>query len=324
MTDKKAKTAKPLHISDDAFLWACLEYERTFAATHAPETLPVWPGLAALAQTTAHEALGVYLNQILEWAGTSHAGSLQRFSQHPISGYEDLSEALPFLAETIHSIVQLFDILSADSNHPEADPRSLRAKFFTNDAHNASIVQAFTGKFPNLSDKLMAYLTWCCADALEPEGMIGDRPPVGRYAPTPSRLRALNTLRHAPRRETRGHPAIREVTESWDSTDGDRPQRRRRDERGRSGPSNGASGRAMESDPQIEQTALDDVKAAIDRLKSQPQVHEVVLKPMNSFYRRIQHQMICDQGFFSQSVGSGTNRSVKATRTPQTSETNDA
>jgi predicted RNA-binding protein Jag len=44
------------------------------------------------------------------------------------------------------------------------------------------------------------------------------------------------------------------------------------------------------------------------------EVEEVFLKPMNSFYRRIQHQYAVDKGFESCSVGEGNERGVKVSK----------
>ena len=60
--------------------------------------------------------------------------------------------------------------------------------------------------------------------------------------------------------------------------------------------------------------AMSEVDAAIAKLKSEPGVAEVVLKPTNSFYRRIQHQKAIDEGFHSSSVGEGPDRAVMVTR----------
>jgi predicted RNA-binding protein Jag len=43
-------------------------------------------------------------------------------------------------------------------------------------------------------------------------------------------------------------------------------------------------------------------------------VEEVFLKPVNSFYRRIQHQYAVDKGFESCSVGEGNERGVKVAK----------
>ncbi len=62
------------------------------------------------------------------------------------------------------------------------------------------------------------------------------------------------------------------------------------------------------------EAALAEVDQAIAQLRSDTSVEEVMLKPTNSFYRRIQHQKIVDAGFHSFSVGEGPSRAVKVAR----------
>lgn len=56
------------------------------------------------------------------------------------------------------------------------------------------------------------------------------------------------------------------------------------------------------------------VSAAIDKIKADDSLNEIVLEPRNSFYRRIQHKLISEAGFESESVGEGNDRSVKVIR----------
>jgi hypothetical protein len=56
--------------------------------------------------------------------------------------------------------------------------------------------------------------------------------------------------------------------------------------------------------------AMSDCKRAIDQLKSRPEEPCIVLRPKNSYYRRLQHNYIVEQGFYSESKGEGRDRAV--------------
>ena len=104
----------------------------------------------------------------------------------------------------------------------------------------------------------------------------------------------------------------------------DRAQPGGRDRGGRDG-SGRRSGRRPDSgsshhsgrDPRsgrLEEIALRDVAKALRNLRSDPGLETCILKPINSFYRRLQHQAAADEGFGSESVGEGPDRAVKIIR----------
>ena len=68
------------------------------------------------------------------------------------------------------------------------------------------------------------------------------------------------------------------------------------------------------ADEDTERHALAAVDTAMQQLKEDSGIEEVFLAPMNSFYRRIQHQYAVDQGYNSCSVGDGQERGVKVSR----------
>jgi predicted RNA-binding protein Jag len=49
-------------------------------------------------------------------------------------------------------------------------------------------------------------------------------------------------------------------------------------------------------------------------MQDDPGITELLLKPQNSFLRRIQHQYIVDAGFRSESTGENADRAVKILR----------
>lgn len=58
-----------------------------------------------------------------------------------------------------------------------------------------------------------------------------------------------------------------------------------------------------------------EIKSAVALLRDDSNQKEVTLKPTNSYYRRLQHQAVADQGFGSRSVNRGNNeRAVRVVR----------
>ncbi len=88
-------------------------------------------------------------------------------------------------------------------------------------------------------------------------------------------------------------------------------------DRGRSGDRDSNRPRVSAEETQKNtELALAEVDEAIKTLAIQPGINEIKLAPLNSFYRRIQHQKIVDAGFVSQSVGEGASRAVTISRQP--------
>lgn len=56
--------------------------------------------------------------------------------------------------------------------------------------------------------------------------------------------------------------------------------------------------------------ALDEVREALGRMKAEPGLSEILLKPTNSFLRREQHTVVVENGFNSESRGEGNDRTV--------------
>lgn len=62
------------------------------------------------------------------------------------------------------------------------------------------------------------------------------------------------------------------------------------------------------------QDALSACYEAFIYLENNPQINEVILKPQNSYYRRLQHTTILENGYLSESRGEGSTRSVVVLR----------
>jgi len=69
--------------------------------------------------------------------------------------------------------------------------------------------------------------------------------------------------------------------------------------------------RNKEKEQEREKAVIKEAQSAMDKLKNGSDLTEVLLRPQNSFLRRIQHKHIVDAGFKSASVGEDDSRAVK-------------
>jgi hypothetical protein len=321
-------------VSMDYFLYSCYELEKMAKTT--PEILggeQRWPLAVGRAQPPQGNNENVFslLSEAIEWYKTQ---------------YPTLAEAptltFAILADAVNALIMLEkDLEFLHERYARSAIPSIRLndERTHNDPFWMSIRDCFQETLPNLQPFFIRYLHWCYSEeahALE----IGDRPPVGQFDPyfrKSSGMRGRpgsggrpgggggrdSSSRSGPGREGgRGGPGG-----GRGGRDGGRDGGGGRDRGGRDrGPGGGDRGgrdrdrapRRPEIDEkteaQLQGEALADVSDAISQLKSDTQLTEVRLKPRNSFYRRIQHQKVNDEGYESTSVGEGPKRTLVITR----------
>jgi hypothetical protein len=149
----------------------------------------------------------------------------------------------------------------------------------------------------------LRYLNWSFGDYVEEVDEPGSRPPVGKHAP------------HFPRRAPAGRggsaggpPREREGRPNRDRPNGSAggpPKRGRDADRG--------GGRPTKD---LAAAVTRDVLSACKQLRADKSVDTIKLAPQNSFYRRVQHSCVSEEGFYSFSDGEGALRSVVVTRNP--------
>ena len=74
-------------------------------------------------------------------------------------------------------------------------------------------------------------------------------------------------------------------------------------------PDRDSSENLIQSDEDL-QPWLDEAKEAIALLSAQPELAEVALRPSNSYVRRLQHSLVVELGYVSQSRGEGKDRKI--------------
>jgi hypothetical protein len=170
-------------------------------------------------------------------------------------------------------------------------------------------------EFPGYHAYFDRFLRWAFAD-IEPEEIEeGSRPPVGKNMPNfrgnrPQGSSGGQQQQHRHGQGGGGRDHRGGGRDHRDHRGGGRPQQQQQKQQ-RHGQGQGQGG--QQADAEIEAQALAAVDEAMAKITA-GEVEEVFLKPMNSFYRRIQHQYAVDKGFESCSVGEGNERGVKVAK----------
>lgn len=301
----------------DYFLYSCFEFEKMRRQSNPPaegeqatEVAPVsqsfegrWPPIAgatlkSLPPDIEQTSLETLITRMLVWYG----------SQYPALCDEDALDSEKFydvVEPFLNMTLDLSDIifLKTGSSLPPSDSQDEKAKQIWE-----QIRSGISDTFMGYHAYFVKFLDWTFAEAPQDPVEIGSRPPVGRFAPhfRPQRSPSGGGGQFQGHRQGGGQ---------------DRGQHRQHGQHGGQdrGPrvlKNGGQKPAPQKpmDEEQEKVALKAVDEAIERLKSENETEEVFLTPMNSFYRRLQHQYAVSLGFESASVGDGQTRGVKISR----------
>lgn len=285
------RSAQGKDVPIDYFLYACFETEQTMEAVN--RTIQ-WPHLQDLnpeeflTETEDHELLDVW-EDLMSW----YAANYPEFSANAWD-FETLAEVVPALVAMAKDLAQVHK-LKLNEDIPEFDPEcDIQPKAW-------QLLERLVNQFFSKKAQLiLRYLEWNFAKERKELVEPGSRPPVGRFAPNRNFNRPSNDRKN----DRRG------------SRDKNFKNRKRggpprKDRGGRNGGKRHPNHRRPpKKDADLEKRALADADQAIDYLRSHPDEERVILKPQNSFYRRLQHQTVVDEGFHSESIGEGSERAV--------------
>ena len=294
-------------VSVDLFLFSCLEQERLNRRKdqQSDPNAGRWPALKDL-------KVG---NLPADFAAATLKSLIDRVCIWYASQFPDLAEDRPFDSHQMNAVVEPFLNLTLDvadivllktsATIPFSDSVDPSAKEIWSDINHA--VRDMFNTYELFFNK---FLTWTFAEGAEELAEPGSVQPVGRYSPyfkgpqPPSGPASTSTSAPA----TSSSPTRSSTPSQSNKPKRDMPHVKKAspqfDDRHSQSP----------ADEDIEKQALAAVDTALQQLKDDPDMDEVFLKPMNSFYRRIQHQYAVDQGFESCSVGEGQERGVKVSR----------
>jgi hypothetical protein len=304
----------------DYFLFTCLEHERTQRATTASAdgvdedalNKGRWPIMVgATLETLPGELKSMDLK-----------GLMGRMSLWYAAQYPEMVEETPLDHIMLNNIVAPFMKFTLDL----ADLVLLKTGTAL-PAHNAetdeskdvwaTISVVLKEEFPGYYAYFDRFLRWAFADVEPEEIEEGSRPPVGKNMPNFRGNRQPQGGGHQHRGQHGGggggHRGQHGGRDRGNHRgDGQRGHHQGGGHKGRHG-GGGGGGHNQQADAETEKLALAAVDDAIAKITS-GEVEEVFLKPMNSFYRRIQHQYAVDKGFESCSVGEGNERGVKVSK----------
>lgn len=314
----------------DTFLYACLEAEQTIKATSAKGQRPIqWPNLQDLSPKDLKDELDAQeLRDILEDLLSWYAAN-----------YPDLATSAAWDYGVVSTVVQPLVCLSHDLNHVHEIKYGERLPEYVQDAEVNqkvwALIKSLIDRFFNSkSSYINRYIEWSFGKARELDGDEASRPPVGRFSPGAQRHRQQREQRERrpePRPEARREATTKDIDEVNGNTDRPpRPDQHRRkgggrgdhrpqgqhDRQGRNDRrpdhrrNGGGPRRHQDTNPELEAAAIQECNEAFAFLQSNPQEEKVILKPQNSFYRRIQHQVIVSNDYDSESTGEGNERSV--------------
>jgi hypothetical protein len=317
------RNSRGLDVPVDTFLYACLEAEQTIKALSADQKRPIqWPNLQDLSEEDLKsefeaQQLQDIFEDLLSWYSAN---------------YPDLSTNLAWDYGVVSLVVQPLVCLAYDLNSVHQIKLGERLPEFDQDAevnHTVwALIKSLVGRFfSSKSNYITRYIEWSFGKARELDGDAASRPPVGRFSPHAQRQRSQRESRDrhtasagAPQRDVngnnhhhhqggghggqqgRGRPAGR------GGGGGDRG--RGNDHRHRGGPRRPP----QETNAEMEAAAIQACNEAFAHLEANPNEEKVILKPQNSFYRRIQHQVIVSNNFHSESIGEGHDRAVAVWR----------
>ena len=321
----------------DYFLFTCLEHERTQRATAAAAGEGAdevvlnkgrWPIMVgATLETLPGELKSMDLK-----------GLMGRMSLWYAAQYPEMVEETPLDHIMLNNIVEPFMKFTLDL----ADLVLLKTGTAL-PAHNAetdeskevwaTISVVLKEEFPGYYAYFDRVLRWAFADVEPEEIEEGSRPPVGKNMPNfrgnrqPQGGGPQHRGQHGGGGGGGGHRGQqggghrgqhgggqhggRGDRSNHRGGDGQRGRHQGGGHNGRHG--GGGGGHNQQADAETEKLALASVDDAMAKITS-GEVEEVFLKPMNSFYRRIQHQYEVDKGFESCSVGEGNERGVKVSK----------
>jgi hypothetical protein len=327
---QRVELALGKNVPIDYFLFSCLEHERTLRAQFGEE-LPTggrWPLMVGATIENCPATFKEYnlpelLSRMCGWYAAQYPELVEEI---PLDHVILNQVVAPFMNFTI-DVAELVYLKTQTSlpSHNADTPESNKVW--------KSIAQTMQDVFPGYHGYFIRFLKWAFAD-IEPEDFEpGSRPPVGKNMPN---FRAIaNAQNPAPQKQHQrgssggGAPSHqnnrprhdgprRDGQQNRDGQHGDRNRGPRGQGGGHQGNHSSHSNHQkpkhnQQADSEMEKQALASVDEAISKITS-GQVEEVFLKPMNSFYRRIQHQYAVDKGFESTSVGEGQERGVKVAK----------
>lgn len=289
-------------MSLDYFLYSCFEHENT-SRSWPVNTDTRWPTAVSctndVPQSIKDRSLAEILTELSQWY-VEHSPQLVDSKPLDLESLPDVIPAFMQLTQDMDTVVKA----KTGDYLPTYESETSEGAVWS------AVNDAIRQNFSNFEKMFLRYLHW--SHASQPEEIIdlASRPPVGRFAPNFRRGgSSSNDRRGGKGNSKRPHGGNNKRPPRGKSND--RPQNKRR-----------SGGFQKKNDAKLERDSLKEVLSAIQKLNENPGMKEFKLPPANSYYRRLQHQQIKDEGLFSKSTGEGNSRAVVILTEPSDSENN--
>lgn len=281
------KARKNDSINIDYFLYACWEQEKTRK------------GL----EDTDNPYFSDFMKQTTSYDDADYEKGIDSIIKSYKSEYPVLSESGQVTISTVIEFIPgfigiLFEVFELGKKKFLAEIPPLRnGESDSKDNFWQPIDKKLAEHFPNHQEIMLKYLSWAYSKAEKEVLDLTSVPPSGEY--TRKHLRAKDKAEYQKRNKSRDDRKKSSVKRDFDKNKKRGP---RKDDKG--------------SDKEREKEVIQEANDAMKKLKSDNGTDgHIVLKPQNSFLRRIQHKHIGDTaGFKSESVGEGKDRAIKVIR----------
>jgi len=304
----------------DYFLYACYEAEQTSKALEKKnESKSIqWPTIQDLSpEDLVDEVNSQKLDDLLADLMSWYAANFPDLATAEAWDFQKLPVVAPALVSMVSDVVFIHEqktkakLATFQENAPSSDWVLL-----------SGLIDRFFARKQHLISK---YLEWMFGENKDHRAEIGSRPPVGRFAPPFNRNRTSSSPSSGPNNRKSGganssargndsRPARpRNNNRDKNSFNGSGP-RKDGPKRGGRNDFKGKNRPNKKADAELEAKALSECNDAMAHLNSNKGEEQYVLKPQNSFYRRLQHQHVVSQGFLSESTGEGNERAVAVLR----------
>ena len=293
----------------DYFLYSCFEFESTCKAL--PRTIvgdDRWPVMLGLLEGERGEFDDLTISELAEKMADWYAEKFPYLTAANPVNFRTLAEVVPatvMMAKDLDMIIK------------EKTGSSIPTFKTANKSDVWQLIEkTLEKKLTKHAYFFSRYLKWVHAQEEENTIEIGNRPPVGRFAP--SRGRSTPQGRGGGRSGNSKSYGNRQ--HFGNSSQGGNQKNNRNEKRGRSefrhkkDSQDDKFHRDRKRDARLEQESIKQVIRAVQILNQQPDLGEYRLPPANSYYRRLQHKQVKEEGLFSSSAGEGQERAVVITR----------
>jgi hypothetical protein len=334
--------AKGKEVNLDYFLYSCFEQEQTRKAISAGSTAGQW------VEIYKHEVAEGDLEDLIRDLCSWYSVQSPEMSSSGVLDHGMAAEVVPTFVRLIHDLIEVYKVKTSTEKAPDrCGEDGKQDKFWV------TVDEEISKKFFRHAPQMLAYLDWRFGPGSSEVIDLASMPPVGRHARLllRGRIKKKGPMRDKKPSSAGGRPPQRAQANGngggQNRNEGGRPERngggQNRNEGGRPERSGGGQNRNEGGRPERkpddsrfsgpkkdhqsrgdkrpsaqdvdrEKMVLAEAESGVDKLRQEPGLSEVLLKPQNSFLRRIQHQFIVDAGFKSESSGEAADRAVKILR----------